>query len=182
MHDVPEFVPFAKIARLSRPMIITEKIDGTNACVWWSDDMTEMRIASRSKWITYHTDNHGFARWALEHQEELERLGPGYHFGEWWGRGIQRNYGLDHKRFSLFNTSRWNDDTKPVCCHVVPTLYVGTFDTRQIHNEVLDLQISGSHAAPGFKEPEGVMVFHVAAGHYFKKTIVKDDEHKRSDA
>ena len=33
-----EYRPFTKIARLSREMVITEKIDGTNACVYIGED------------------------------------------------------------------------------------------------------------------------------------------------
>ncbi len=34
---------------------------------------------------------------------------PATYFGEWWGSGVQRGYGLQKgdKRFSLFNVSRW---------------------------------------------------------------------------
>ena len=51
----------------------------------------------------------GFARWVETNRERLiTLLGPGLHFGEWWGSGIQRGYGLTKgdKRFSLFNVER----------------------------------------------------------------------------
>src|SRR5690349_11912868 len=98
-----EFEAFNKIARLSRNCTITEKIDGTNACIAISDDGKDFFIGSRSRWITPEDDNFGFARWATEHREELLLLGPGRHWGEWWGAGIQRRYGVPEKRFSLFN-------------------------------------------------------------------------------
>ena len=103
-----EFHAFRKITRLHRECIATEKIDGTNGLVWVGDDGT-VRAGSRSRWITPEADNFGFARWVAEHAEELRALGIGYHYGEWWGAGIQRRYGLDHKRFSLFNVSLWAD-------------------------------------------------------------------------
>jgi len=34
MSALPEFVGFPKIARISREIVVTEKIDGTNACVY----------------------------------------------------------------------------------------------------------------------------------------------------
>lgn len=40
------------------------------------------------------------------------------------------------------------------------------------------LQILGSFAAPGFMNPEGVVIFHTAANVMFKKTFVKDDAGK----
>jgi hypothetical protein len=185
------FEGFPKIARLSRDCVITEKIDGTNAqilitelegypvddCLYQKDGLA-LWAGSRSKWLTKEQDNFGFARWAFGHAEELLLLGPGRHFGEWWGNGIQRGYGLQkgEKRFSLFNTSRWSDDTvRPVCCHVVPVLYSGMFYTDIIQFCLDRLKIHGSSAAPGFMNPEGIVIFHTAGNMMFKKTI-KDDE------
>lgn len=174
-----EFIPFPKIARLSREIIITEKLDGTNAQIWISDDGTEIRAGSRTRWITPQDDNFGFARWAEENRDELLKLGPGRHFGEWWGKGIQRNYSLTEKRFSLFNVSRWEDDAlRPSCCHTVPVLYRGDFSQSAWQNALADLAKNGSRAAPGFMKPEGIIVFHVAANIGFKKTIEKDAEPK----
>jgi len=175
-----EFREFTKIARLSREMIVTEKIDGTNGLIAIGEN-GEFQVGSRSRWITPQDDNHGFARWAYEHKDELMQLGTGFHYGEWWGLGIQRGYGLKEKRFSLFNVSRWSDDTaRPACCHVVPTLYVGMFDTDYIVTIMARLLNSGSVAAKGFMKPEGVVIYHTAARLYFKKTFEKDDGGKGS--
>jgi len=134
---------------------------------------------SRTRWITPEEDNYGFARWVKEHEEELRvGLGFGQHFGEWWGSGIQRTYGLKEKRFSLFNVSRWTDDVRPECCGVVPTLYTGIFDTLQIDNQLYMLRDEGSKAAPGFMKPEGIVIYHVPSRQLFKKTLDKNDEHK----
>lgn len=172
-----EFKEFPKIARLSREVIITEKIDGTNAQVFISED-GNIIAGSRTRWITSQDDNYGFAKWVEENKDELLKLGIGRHFGEWWGSGIQRGYNLQkgEKRFSLFNVSRWNDsELRPKCCHVVPVLYQGLFDTNKI-NECLDLlKEKGSIASPGFMRPEGIVVFHIAGNIGFKKTIEKDD-------
>jgi hypothetical protein len=173
-----EFTAFPKMARLSREVIITEKIDGTNAQIAISED-GEIRAGSRTRWITPEVDNFGFAAWVRDNQDELLRLGPGRHFGEWWGRGIQRSYGLQGRVFSLFNVSRWADDAaRPACCDVVPTLFRGGFETEEVYAALDALEKRGSRAAPGFMKPEGVVVFHVAANVGFKKTIEKDHEHK----
>ena len=175
-----EFKEFSKIARLSRDVIITEKIDGTNGLIAIGED-GEFQVGSRSRWITPEKDkdNAGFAAWAYEHKDELMSLGVGFHYGEWWGQGIQRNYGLKEKRFSLFNVSRWKDDlVRPACCGVVPILYTGIFDTNNINNVLLRLAETGSVASPGFMKPEGIVIFHVASGHMYKKTIEKDEKHK----
>jgi len=174
MSDL-EFREFTKIARLSRECVVTEKIDGTNGVIAIGED-GEFMVGSRSRWITPTDDNHGFARWAYEHKDELMTLGVGYHYGEWWGLGIQRNYGLKEKRWSLFNTARWSDDTvRPACCGVVPVLYQGVFETPRILG-VLDMLVTlGSVASPGFMKPEGVVIYHTASRTYFKKTIEKDE-------
>lgn len=168
-----EFVEFPKMARLSREIIITEKIDGTNGCVYVGEDGT-IKAGSRTRWITPADDNFGFALWVEQNAAALRELGPGRHFGEWWGVGIQRGYGLHERRFSLFNVSRWAD-ARPACCHVVPVLYRGAFDMCAVMDELDGLRESGSHASPGFMKPEGIIVFHTAANIGFKKTLEKDD-------
>src|SRR6478609_4562760 len=118
--SMPEFQEFPKMPRLSREVIITEKIDGTNAQVLITPE-GEIHAGSRTRWITPESDNFGFAAWVRDNREQLLQLGPGRHFGEWWGSGIQRRYGLTEKRFSLFNVKRWGE-SRPACCHVVPVL------------------------------------------------------------
>jgi hypothetical protein len=201
-----EFAEFQKIPRLSREIVVTEKIDGTNGslAIFLSDALTEedkltphasveldgtkyvMFVGSRTRWISETDDNHGFAKWAYLHASELVAgLGLGTHYGEWWGQGIQRGYGLKEKRFSLFNTYRWLDggkdgitDVRPVCCGVVPVLYRGDFDTERIQYVLKGLESLGSMAAPGFMNPEGVVIYHTAGDLYFKKTIKNDDKPK----
>lgn len=174
-----EFVSFPSISRLSRECIVTEKIDGSNAQILITET-GEVLAGSRSRWISPGDDNFGFASWVHANRDALmAELGYGQHFGEWWGSGIQRRYGLKEKRFSLFNVSRWADKA-PGLCHVVPTLYRGPFDTVAIDTALAGLAAGGSVAAPGFRQPEGVVVFHVPSGHLYKKTLDKNDGHKGS--
>lgn len=174
-----EFVPFPKIQRLSREVVITEKIDGTSGCIRIGEDGSFL-VGSRTRWLSPETgDNHGFLLWALANKDELMKLGIGTHFGEWFGSGIQRGYGLREKRFALFNTSIWADDARrPSCCHVVPVLWRGIFDTHEVDNQLSILLKTGSKAVPGFMRPEGVVLYHTAQGVYFKKTLEKDSECK----
>lgn len=167
-----EFQKFSKIARWSRDVIITEKLDGTNAQILITED-GEFFTGSRNRWITPENDNYGFSRWAHEHREELMQLGVGRHFGEWWGSGIQRKYNLSEKRFSLFNVSKWKD-VRPACCDVVPLLWQGSMDDIDIESIMLELKLEGSVAAPGFMNPEGIVIFHTAGGYLFKKTFEHD--------
>jgi hypothetical protein len=195
-----DFMGFPKIPRYSRECIITEKIDGTNAQVYIIPDdelnlhastNTAERVAydsgfrlsmfagSRTKYITPANDNHGFARWVQENSPKLFQLGPGRHYGEWWGQGINRGYGLKEKRFSLFNIKKWEDDlTRPSCCYVVPVITRGIFGEIDIPNILRNLEIYGSHAAPGYMKPEGIIIYHVAGNLLFKKTIFNDEEPK----
>jgi len=171
-----EFESFGKIPRLSREIIITEKIDGTNAQIAINDDGT-VQAGSRTRWITPEADNFGFAAWVKENEEELRLLGPGRHFGEWWGRGIQRGYGLNERRFSLFNSSRWSLE-RPACCNVVPVLYQGPWSELEINDCLNCLNQYGSAASRGFMNPEGIVLFHTKSRQMYKKTLVGDDSFK----
>lgn len=187
-----EFKEFPKLYRLSRDIIVTEKLDGTNAQVLIDDitlldpeyvvyekDGLGVVAGSRNRFIKPGADNFGFAAWVQQNAEELLGLGIGQHFGEWWGKGIQRGYGLEEKRFSLFNTERWSDDSvRPACCHVVPVLYSGPMDTEAIDEQLRMLHDNFSVAAPGFDNPEGVVVFHTHSRHGYKKTLDNNDNHK----
>lgn len=194
-----EFKEWPKIARLSRECVITEKIDGTNASIYIGEG-GEFLTGSRTRWITPEADNYGFSKWTHEHKEELMNLGPGHHFGEWWGNGCQRGYGLEKgdKRWSLFNVVRWCDHDRepgvipnpnptlpvkyqervPACVSIVPVLYRGVFDTEQCIFALDKLRMNGSFAAPGYPKPEGIVVFHIAGNVGFKKTIENDDQPK----
>lgn len=172
-----DFEAWPSTPRLFRDMVITEKIDGTNAAVIIGES-GEFACQSRKRLVTPKDDNFGFAAWAYERSDELTMfLGPGRHFGEWWGRGIQRGYGLDDRLFSLFNVQRWGvhvDDPEtglwPDGLSVVPLLHTGPFSLLGVEVVKNRLRISGSQAAPGFMDPEGVIVWHTAARQKFKST------------
>ncbi len=179
MSDV-QFEPFPKIARLQRTCTITEKIDGTNAQLFFDADGV-LHVGSRNRWLTpgKATDNYGFAGWAFDHAPALfETLGAGRHYGEWWGGGINRGYGLHERRLSLFNPKRAGIDFAAVGLPnvgVVPQLYVGEFNTDSVFNLLDLLAAFGSSAAPGFMNPEGVVVFHHHARQLFKVTLGDND-------
>lgn len=175
---LPEFVAFPKISRLNRTVIVTEKIDGTNGIIHIAEDGV-VAAGSRSRWITPEKDNFGFAAWVKANEEDLRKLGPGYHYGEWWGLGIQRGYGLKEKRFSLFNSSRWtHSDVRPACCGVVPILCADSRPNVAVEAALAILRSEGSRAAPGFTDPEGIVAFLTASRTMFKVTLKNDDEPK----
>lgn len=206
-----EFQAWPKIPRLHRDCIVTEKIDGTNAAVLiekvgagWPKhefelarvdfdltDASEFAVFAQSRKRLLQTedagkgsDNFAFAAWVKENALELAAvLGEGRHFGEWWGQGIQRTYGQDRKRFSLFNAGRWHDaddnglgtSRAPDCCSVVPVLTTGTIISAAAEGALALLSEDGSHAAPGFDDPEGIVVYHSAARSSFKVTFDQDE-------
>ena len=196
-----EFVGFGKIPRYSRECCATEKIDGTNAQVYiekveplvlelptlpepeWifvtnagENWQFKLLAGSKKKWLTKDKDNFGFWAWVYEHAIELTKLGPGHHFGEWWGQGIQRNYGLKERRFSLFNVKKWSDPlVRPACCGVVPVLWKGPFADLNVAEIMRVLWQQGSVAAPFFIRPEGIVIYHVGANALFKKSFENDE-------
>ena len=199
-----EFQKFPKIPRYSRECVITEKIDGTNAQIRiepiikhtnmendfrsmeWAviesgDFLYGVVPASRNRWISPKKDNYGFARWVSDNSKELLKLGIGSHYGEWWGSGIQRNYGMDNRIFSLFDVNRWSDESiRPSCCGVVPVMFEGMFETSLINIAMDTLTSKGSVASPGFMNPEGIVIFHKQSSLLFKKTCKDDEKPKNS--
>jgi len=183
-----EFIPFEKLSRMKRDCTITEKIDGTNAQIQF-DEAGNMLVGSRKRQIWPEgtedkpkgCDNMAFAQWAYGIQSELfATLGEGRHFGEWCGKGIQRNYGLDHKKFLLFNSARWgeNRDTIPgelmaAGLGVVPQIVTRPFTTDLVDKVMDDLANNGSHLN-GFNKPEGIVVYHHALRKSFKITFEHD--------
>lgn len=209
-----EFQAWPKIARLNRDIVITEKIDGTNGAIiieeypfgthvdeipantcfagFGPDDeggtpKHEYLVAaqSRKRLITPKNDNHGFAAWVYAHAEELAKiLGPGRHFGEWWGSGIQRGYGCEpgERYFSLFNVKRWDDqydgETWPAGLSIVPVMYWGAFSQAAVNLCLEELRENGSIARSPFFQPEGIVIYHTAANEMFKVTLENDEAPK----
>lgn len=202
-----EFESWGKTPRwVNETMTITEKIDGTNACVVIlpydaeaHHDMTSTGRAlmvsmdegpepthtfatqSRKKfiWPGKQSDNAGFAAWAWDNAFDIiSDLGYGKHYGEWWGRGIQRGYEQDTKRFSLFNPWRYDAEGDRVFTvkemGTVPILCSGDAGDEKVHQMLDFLKEYGSVAAPGYMNPEGVIVSYKLAQRSYK-AFVNDD-------
>lgn len=183
-----EFRKWGKTARWGSPFDITEKLDGTNAAVLiqsvdlstdeYMFPVTEWLLSSkgqtytvaaqsRTRIITPEDDNYGFAQWVEDNIHTLvEDLGPGTHYGEWWGAKIQRAYGLTNgeRYFSLFDHKRygaefeWNTLTPNL--GLVPLMnYDDEFTMEALSDAVTALKEHGSFAHSGkFDRPEGVVV------------------------
>lgn len=203
-----EFQAWPKTPRLFRDIVITEKIDGTNAAVVIEElgtgdfepipdvvvsqpRVNGVRYAvgaqSRKRLLTLEQDNFGFAGWVHDNATALVKfLGPGRHFGEWWGHGIQRGYGLakGERGFSLFNVALHRDigSRSDYLLHSVPVLYEGEFTQYAIEGALDDLRLNGSLAATvdgrGYGNPEGIIMYHSASNSTFKVLLDRDDTPK----
>lgn len=197
-----EFTAWPKTSRFFRDIVITEKIDGTNAAVgiqrvesadYSNTDVIDyvysdtgiyaVYAQSRNKLIKLGQDNAGFAGWVSQHTHELYTfLGEGLHFGEWWGSGIQRGYGKSkgEKHFSLFNTHRFNEieAVSDGLVRSVPVLYQGPLEQLVIVKLLELLKDRGSYAVPGFKNPEGICIYHTSSGIVQKVTLDNNDAGK----
>jgi hypothetical protein len=188
---LPDFAKWPSIQRLSSETCwITEKVDGTNGVIYVPENPIDPVLAgSRERWLTNEDgtpplpkgDNYGFGSWVYERREQLRRLGPGYHYGEFYGAGIQRRYGLPDKRWASFEF--WRTDLAglaaiSVC--VVPVLYVGEPVAGEIERQVERLCREGSVLHPGWMKPEGVvMTFKNMKAAKFKKLCENDKIHKK---
>lgn len=147
-----------------------------------NDVSYDVWVGSRNRWIYPGgtRDNAGFAQWVSDHLGDLVHiLGEGRHYGEWWGPGIQRGYGLKEKQFSLFNVTRWHD--LPVnggLVNRVPILYEGPNEGNIVGMCMDALEDHGSYASPGFMRPEGIVWWHTAGNVGFKKTFESDEKGK----
>jgi hypothetical protein len=201
-----EFKPWPSIPRMSKEQVtVTEKIDGSNSAVRirpydpledhtmvvahvdyagaeysvWAQSRKRLLLPGKS------TDNFGFAGWVFENASKLvEILGPGDHYGEWWGSGIQRGYGLTEKRFSLFNAPRWYEVLHPTEArsevpnlYIVPLLYRGRFYDLDVKSLRDDLVENGSKVVPGFKS-EGMVVYMREVNASYKVLLENDEIHK----
>lgn len=208
-----QFEGWPKTQRLSNTTIsITEKIDGTNASVIiealdhpsdTAESLDAVAIVhgpkgldyavgaqSRKRIIRPGADNFGFAAWVQANAVELvDLLGPGRHFGEWWGLGIQRGYNMDQKVFSLFNQHRWSgvaqqrDDWATRATNLgmttVPLLYAGKLDLSVIDETLHLLREIGSAAAMGWghasQPAEGVVTYFPYLDVRLKSFVENDD-------
>lgn len=194
-----------KTPRLYDDIVVTEKIDGTCSLIAIEKitvpeavplsgqtfvlssegDTLSVRAGSRERWLVpgKNTDNFGFAQWVADNAEALSLLGEGLHYGEWYGKGIQRGYGLEERRFALFNPYAFGKlanigvaiSELTALVSTVPVLYTGVLEpqggTDHIHEALFWMKRRGSYAVPGFMQPEGIVIHHVRAKTNFKVVI-----------
>lgn len=165
-----EFKAWPKIPRaVFGDVIITEKMDGTNACVIIEKGKI-VGTQSRKRLITPEDDNYDFSRFVHDNEDLFLQLGDGRHFGEWVGLGIQKNpHAFPEKRFYLFNSLRWGEhNPPPEGLYVVPILYRGAYSLEVIDKIMTHLKTTSEN--DGYKA-EGCVVFFPALNAMEKHTF-----------
>ncbi len=173
VNTMGDFKGWGFTTRENKNKTITEKIDGTNGCIVIYNG--KVSAQSRKRIITPDDDNYGFARWVYDNAGALmDTLGFGYHYGEWFGEGIQKNpLGIEGKRFALFHPTKYTEAngfelSKVDGLETVPLLHHGQCDVWTIPNIMQDLDTYGSKVVgaartainvPGIEE----VAFHRAA-------------------
>jgi hypothetical protein len=174
-----EFKAWPKIQRLDKNTVtITEKIDGTNACVI-VDNGQVVGTQSRNRLLTLEDDNMGFANWVEQNKEPLATLGNGYHYGEWAGPGIQKNpHQLDQKTFFLFDPRfHGNFEANPEhpakeVVSVVPILYTGHYDEIRVLTVLTMLKAGLVGIGEGREtNPEGIIIYFHAFQQHLKRHL-----------
>lgn len=202
-NTMGEFRKWGSTPRWHKGLTITEKIDGTNACIVIYDG--QVKAQSRNRMITPDNDNAGFAKWVYENAGALtDTLGYGYHYGEWYGEGIQKNpLGIEGKRFALFHATKYTEANgyelnKVDGLETVPLLFHGQANLWTVSNILQELQIYGTKvvgakttavesAIPGLQptvayhkaaEAEGIIVWHKETQQKYKILLKNDAFHK----
>jgi hypothetical protein len=190
------FIKWPSTPRWHKGITITEKIDGTNACIRILDGTVTTQ--SRKRLITPEDDNFGFAKWAYDNAGALtDVLGYGVHFGEWFGEGIQKNpLGIEGKRFAHFSPWKYNEVEQERIresglVEFVPVLFEGQADYNVIPNIIEGLELYGSrvagaklvsqgyaHEPDEYARAEGIIVWHRETQQKYKILLDNDAVHK----
>lgn len=184
-----EFKSWGSTTRENKNKTITEKIDGTNACIVAQDG--KVTAQSRKRIITPDDDNYGFARWVYDNAGTLlDTLGYGYHYGEWFGEGIQKNpLGIEGKRFALFHPTKYNEKngyelSKVDGLETVPLLHSGQCGLYTIPQIVEELEMYGSKVVGAAKngavaaKAEGIIIWNNETRTRTKMLLENDAFHK----
>lgn len=196
-----EFKAFPKIPRVDKLNItITRKYDGTNAqiligyesCGCWAmnevdcegpicvNDNTDLdlgiKAGSRNRWLEPENDNYGFCKWVYDNSQELIAfLGPGRHYGEWCGPGINSGEGFTEKTLVLFDQYRYDRTKLPK--NVIIAASISLINLNNLIQGRLDIlktilestdQLKGNQAGI-----EGVVIN--VAGSLFKHVYREED-------
>lgn len=172
---------FPSIERLENIYcIISEKIDGTNGLIEINE--TNVRFGSRNRYISFSDDNAGFANFFKDYEARFKDAAkdittdesyPLRIYGEWFGRGIQRGYGLKDKffmPFSFFYGEKLIEYQVPNV--IAPNImYTGKFSMEVVSACMQQLKLNGSGIVKGYKQPEGIVIFFPKYNFRLKETF-----------
>lgn len=189
-----KYPSFNKIERLENIYcIISEKIDGTNGLIEINYD--SVKFGSKNRYLESHEDNAGFMNFYSYHknifintakelnEKEIEISGetltkyeeiyPIHIYGEWFGKGIQRGYGLDKKFFMPFNPEYAELLIEHEVPHIVRPyiLYEGKFSEKVATSSMHFLKEEGSYVIPKYMKPEGIVIYFPKYNFYLKDTF-----------
>lgn len=168
-----KFVAYPKTRRLEDETVtISEKVDGTNGVLFihkphlcdvlnGSTDAPYILAGCRSRWLkdddTKSWDNHGFGKWVAENAQALHALPEGFHYGEWYGKGINHGYGMKERRFMLFNRKRYENLTYLPKCVELETIIEDDVPVAEL-SSVIDRIKNKATVNGSFHIPESGMV------------------------
>jgi hypothetical protein len=152
-----DFRQFPTIRNYTGTCIITEKIDGTNACIGVEDGL--ILAGSRNRWLNPAQDNFGFAAWVAANEFNLTALPNGRWYGEWWGAGIQRRYNKKEKYFTPFS-DKFIDYASATMTNIypLPVIYAGRYSDEVLYETLMRLEATGSRLDANTPS-EGVVVY-----------------------
>lgn len=137
--DVESLANHLKVLKPGEPVIVTEKIHGTNSRFVFNSADNKFKIGSRTRWVNpagtvwlgATEDNSNIERWCRAHPDTIL-------YGETYGRIASLKYGLAHKArfigFAALTGDKWwnqHDLFASLATYGVPTvpiLYEGPFD------------------------------------------------------
>ena len=172
---------FPSIERLENIYcIISEKIDGTNGLIEINE--TNVRFGSRNRYVFFNDDNAGFANFFRDYEARFKDAAkdiitdesyPLRIYGEWFGCGIQRNYGLKDKFFMPFHLFY----SKKLIEYQIPNIvtpnimYAGKFSIEVVDACMQQLKLDGSGVVKNYKQPEGIVIFFPKYNFRLKETF-----------
>ena len=172
---------FPSIERLENIYcVISEKIDGTNGLIEINE--TNVRFGSRNRYISFSDDNAGFANFFKDYEARFkdaakdittDKSYPLRIYGEWFGRGIQRGYGLKDKFFMPFSSFYSEKLIEYQVPNVITPniMYTGKFSMEVVDTCMQQLKLNGSGVVKDYKQPEGIVIFFPKYNFRLKETF-----------
>ena len=194
MSSLNAYPKYPKTHRLENiNCIISEKVDGTNGLIHGIyDSKTEsfkVKFGSRTRYLNPEVkdgDNFGFASFYLPYKKLFKKLFNSLReehsdlcdikiYGEWFGKGIQRGYGLENKYFMPFNKYYAAFLQQGSIPNIIePYIFCECkYNIQESLDAMSLLRANGSYLIPGYDNPEGIIINFRDLDIRFKETINK---------